>query len=125
MSVTFHRAFDVCADPFQALEDIITIGCHRLLTSGQAPTAQQGAPLIAHLVSQAANRLIVMPGCGVTPQNIAEIEQITAATEFHSTARALHTPQQVYANPNLSFGENIPFQATHQTIVHQLIHNSL
>ena len=46
LSITFHRAFDVCAKPLEALERIISFGCHRLLTSGQAPTAEQGIPLL-------------------------------------------------------------------------------
>lgn len=86
MSVTFHRAFDVCRNAEQALEQIIALGCNRLLTSGQQPTAVAGADLIARLVVQAADRLIVMPGAGINPSNIAFIEQKTAATEFHSTA---------------------------------------
>ena len=52
LSITFHRAFDVCARPMEALEQIIALGCHRLLTSGQAPTAEQGIPLIKRLVGQ-------------------------------------------------------------------------
>lgn len=86
MSVTFHRAFDVCRNAEQALEQIIALGCDRLLTSGQQPTAVAGADLIARLVVQAADRLIVMPGAGINPSNIALVEQKTAATEFHSTA---------------------------------------
>lgn len=86
MSVTFHRAFDVCRNAEQALEQIIALGCDRLLTSGQQPTAVAGADLIARLVVQVADRLIVMPGAGINPSNIALIEQKTAATEFHSTA---------------------------------------
>lgn len=87
MSVTFHRAFDVCATPKQALEQIITLGCDRLLTSGCQSTAEKGAEFIAELVEQAAGRIIVMPGAGIRPSNIARIEKITRAAEFHSTAR--------------------------------------
>ncbi len=65
LQVTFHRAFDVARDPFRALEDVIATGCNRLLTSGQAPTALEGATLIAELDRVAAGRLIVMPGAGV------------------------------------------------------------
>jgi copper homeostasis protein len=87
LGVTFHRAFDRCADPFHALEDIIACGCERILTSGQAPTAPEGADLIAQLVDRAAGRMIIMPGSGVRENNIAALVRKTKATEYHSTAK--------------------------------------
>ena len=87
MQVTFHRAFDVCRDPRQSLEDIISLGCDRLLTSGQQPTAEQGIPLLRELVKQAHGRIIIMPGAGVNPGNAAHILKETGATEIHSSAR--------------------------------------
>ena len=87
LSVTFHRAFDVCRNPLQALEDIIALGCHRLLTSGQAQSAEKGIPLLRQLVNQAANRIIIMPGAGVTPQNAMRILAETGATEIHGSIR--------------------------------------
>lgn len=86
LSVTFHRAFDVCAEPQVALEQIIELGCDRLLTSGQAATALEGVGLIAELVRQAAGRLIVMPGAGVRPSNLEYVREKTGAVEFHGTA---------------------------------------
>ena len=65
LSITFHRAFDICKHPEEALEQIISLGCHRLLTSGQAPTAEQGISLLKRLVEQSAGRLIIMPGAGI------------------------------------------------------------
>ena len=64
MSVTFHRAFDICPNPHQALEQIIELECMRLLTSGQEETAERGASLITELIKQAAGRIIIMPGAG-------------------------------------------------------------
>lgn len=87
MSVTFHRAFDVCRNPQQALEQIISLGCHRLLTSGCESSAERGAEFIVDLVEQAADRIIIMPGAGIRPSNIVQIEKTTRAAEFHSTAR--------------------------------------
>lgn len=87
LGVTFHRAFDRCADPLHALEDIIACGCERILTSGQAPTAPEGADLIAQLVDRAAGRMIIMPGSGVRENNIAALVRKTKATEYHSTAK--------------------------------------
>lgn len=85
LSVTFHRAFDECADPLKALEDIISLGCDRLLTSGQQPSAYKGRALISELVAKAAGRIIVMPGAGITPSNLDVIATETNAVEFHGT----------------------------------------
>ena len=87
MDVTFHRAFDMCRDPRKALEDIISLGCNRILTSGQAPTAEQGIDSIAELVKQADGRIIIMPGCGVNSDNAAAILSATGPMEIHASAR--------------------------------------
>lgn len=87
MSVTFHRAFDMCADPVKGLEDIISTGASRVLTSGQKNKVSEGAGLIKSLVRQAGKRIIIMPGCGLNESNIAEIAVFTGAREFHLTAR--------------------------------------
>ncbi len=87
LSITFHRAFDVCSQPEEALEQIISLGCHRLLTSGQAPTAEQGIPLLRKLVEQSAGRIIIMPGAGVNPQNAHRILSDTGAREIHGSLR--------------------------------------
>ena len=86
LSVTFHRAFDVChEDPFEAVDKIISLSCTRLLTSGMAPTAWEGRELIAKLVRHAADRLIIMPGSGIRPDNLQALAAATHATEFHGT----------------------------------------
>ena len=87
MSVTFHRAFDRCRNPFRALEQIIELGCDRLLTSGQADSAEAGATLIRQLREQAAGRIILLPGAGVNPENAATILRLTGASEIHSSSR--------------------------------------
>ena len=89
MSVTFHRAFDRCRNPFRALEQIIELGCDRLLTSGQADAALAGAALIRQLREQAAGRIILLPGAGVNPENAATILRLTGASEIHSSSRPL------------------------------------
>ena len=86
MSVTFHRAFDVCADPLAAFEDVLALGCDRLLTSGHESNAFKGRFFIAELVERAAGRIIVMPGCGVRRSNIARIAADTGAVEFHASS---------------------------------------
>jgi len=87
MGVTFHRAFDWSSDPFQAMEDIISLGCERILTSGQKPDALTGAELIGELIDKADNRIIIMPGSGIRASNIGELAGKTKAQEFHSSAR--------------------------------------
>ncbi|MBQ6192407.1 MAG: copper homeostasis protein CutC [Bacteroidaceae bacterium] len=87
LSITFHRAFDVCAKPFEALEQIISLGCHRLLSSGQARTAEQGIPMLKKLVEQSAGRLIIMPGSGVNVNNAHKILSETGAKEIHGSLR--------------------------------------
>ncbi len=83
MNVTFHRAFDVTVDPFQALEDIIAIGCTRILTSGQEETVLEGAPLIKELVTRAKDRIIILPGGGITERKLKRIIAETGASEYH------------------------------------------
>ena len=95
MQVTFHRAFDVCRDPRQALEDIISLGCTRLLTSGQCRTAVEGIPLLRSLVEQAQGRIVIMPGAGVGPDNARQILQQTGATEIHGSLRSLQNGRLV------------------------------
>lgn len=96
LPVTFHRAFDHCRDPRRALEDIISLGCVRLLTSGQAATAEAGIPLLRELVAQAAGRIIIMPGGGVNPGNVARILRETGATEIHSSCRRSSRDQDTH-----------------------------
>ncbi len=104
MQVTFHRAFDVARDPVQALKDIISTGCNRLLTSGQAPTAPEGAQLIRQLREQAGNKLVVMPGAGVRVNNIADLVRATGCQEFHTSGRAPFPSGMLYRNERVKMG---------------------
>jgi copper homeostasis protein len=102
LGVTFHRAFDRVNDPYKALEDIIDMGCERILTSGLKPTAVEGIEMIAGLVKQADERIIIMPGSGVRADNIAELAQQTGATEFHTSARKESESKMLYKNPDMN-----------------------
>ncbi|HNX88221.1 MAG TPA: copper homeostasis protein CutC [Paludibacteraceae bacterium] len=104
MSVTFHRAFDMCRNPLESLEKIIELGCDRILTSGQQPKAEQGIDLLKQLVTIADKRIIIMPGSGINENNIAYIAHETGATEFHLSARSAIPSQMQYRNPNVSMG---------------------
>lgn len=98
LGVTFHRAFDWAINPFEALEDIIAIGCERILTSGQRPTALEGVTLINELVRQADDRIVIMPGSGVRSTNIITLAEKTDAAEFHTSARIRVGSTMEYAN---------------------------
>jgi copper homeostasis protein len=99
MGVCFHRAFDWTRNPFEALEDIIEIGCERILTSGQQPTAILGAHLIRDLIVQADGRIVIMPGSGVRASNISDLKNETGATQFHSSARIFRKSSMDYVQP--------------------------
>lgn len=79
---TFHRAFDVCAEPFKALEVLQTLGVQRLLTSGQAASVQGGIALLKELMAVSGD-IILMPGGGITPLNIHEILDPLPISEIH------------------------------------------
>ena len=104
MSITCHRAFDRAVNPEQALETLIDLGFGRILTSGQQPKAIQGAELLARLNRQAAGRIILMAGSGVTEQNIRELYEVTGLHEFHFSARESQPSAMQYVNPNLYMG---------------------
>lgn len=84
MQVTFHRAFDRAPDFAAALENVILTGAHRILTSGGADNAQSGAPILRSLLQQATDRIIILPGGGLHPGNIAEVARATGANELHT-----------------------------------------
>jgi copper homeostasis protein len=98
LGVTFHRAFDWAANPFESLETIIQLGCERILTSGQRPTAEEGVELIDQLVRQADDRIGIMPGSGVRSGNIVSLVEKTGASEFHTSARVLMCSATGYVN---------------------------
>lgn len=104
MDITFHRAFDKCRDPFISLEDIISLGCSRILTSGQQPKAEQGIGLLKKLVQQAGDRIIIMPGSGINENNIVKIARETGAVEFHLSAREAVESKMKFKNPAVSMG---------------------
>lgn len=113
--VTFHRAFDHSSDPMKALEDIIELGCARILTSGCMPTALEGTELLAKLVEEAAGRIIIMPGCGIKEENISEIARLSGAREFHFSAREPVESGMVFRNPKVSMGSEDDPYGTVQT----------
>ncbi len=106
LSVTFHRAFDQCRDPLHSLEEIIDLGCDRLLTSGQADSALCGADLINSLQRRANGRIEIMAGSGVTPDNVAELLRVTGVREVHASAKMTTDSQMAYRISKVSMGRN-------------------
>ncbi len=88
MSTTFHRAFDLCKDPYQSLENLIGLGFNRILTSGCKNKAAEGVHLISELIKKAKDRIIIMPGSGINISNFSILMKQSGATEFHLSARS-------------------------------------
>jgi copper homeostasis protein len=107
LGVTFHRAFDLTPDPFQALEDVISTGAERILTSGLKPVAIQGADLLAQLAQQARGRIEIMAGSGVSADN-AQALAATGVQALHLTGKAFRPGRQTYFPADVSMAGEIP-----------------
>jgi copper homeostasis protein len=103
-TAVFHRAFDVTPDPFRALEELIDLGIDRVLTSGQKNGAPEGAALIKQLIERAAGRIEVLPGAGITLENVGQLIDETKCTQVHLTAFAERQDPSTLANPAIYFG---------------------
>lgn len=114
MGVCFHRAFDWTRNPFESLEDIIDIGCERILTSGQQPTAMLGATLIRDLVLQSAGRIQIMPGSGVRAANISDLKRETGASAFHSSARMIKKSAMEFVQPFMNEDQSTVIADRHE-----------
>jgi copper homeostasis protein len=114
--LTFHRAFDVCRDPHQALETLIRLGIQRVLTSGQRATAWEGRTLLGELVRQAGDRIIVMAGGDVDEGNAAELVRQTGVREIHvrGTTR-VNEPMQFHDHP-VPFRRPLPADETARSV---------
>ncbi len=119
MEISFHRAFDRCIDPFTALEQLIDIGCTRVLTSGQVPNVGNAIPMIQKLVEQAQDRIIILPGSGVRADNIATIVTQTGAKEMHSSARKAMPSKMAFNQPSMQ--ENMQYFDVDTEEIHAMI----
>ncbi len=104
LQTTFHRAFDVCRDPFRALGELRAHGFDRILTSGQAATAPEGAAVIKQLIERAGDDLTILPGCGLTAENVGTFLAATGAREVHATAFALRESRMQFRNASVYMG---------------------
>lgn len=100
----FHRAFDVTPDPFRALEELIDLGITRVLTSGQKNSAPDGAALIAKLIQKASGRIEIMPGAGLTADNVRQFVAQTGCRQVHMTAFKAQRDTSTLANSHIEFG---------------------
>jgi copper homeostasis protein len=107
MGVTCNRVFDAAPDPFKALEEIISCGCERILTSGQKTAAPDATDLLAKLVKQAGDRIIIMPGAGVKSTNLRKLIDKTGATEYHASARKIAPNPVTYFNKEVNDYGNV------------------
>jgi len=105
MTLTFHRAFDLCRDPKKGLEDIMAAGAARLLTSGQAKSALDGSPLIKNLIKDAAGKIIIMPGGGIDEYNIALLAASTGAFEYHLSGRRQRESAMTFRRKGIYMGD--------------------
>ncbi|NLR74788.1 copper homeostasis protein CutC [Leeia aquatica] len=111
LPVTFHRAFDMCRDPFAALDDLIELGVSRVLTSGQEASAFEGAPLLQQLLVRAAGRISIMPGGGVERSAPRLLPLLTGygagISEIHVAAMGWCDSPMQYRNPRVFMGGSL------------------
>ena len=106
LQVTFHRAFDMVRDPFQTLDELIDLGIHRVLTSGQQPTAEKGMTRLAELIKYSAGEIEILPGGGINQRNARNIIEGTGAIWIHagsSTSEVIESGM-VYRNKSVGLG---------------------
>ncbi|MCM1349017.1 MAG: copper homeostasis protein CutC [Firmicutes bacterium] len=130
LSITFHRAFDMCKDPIKALDTLIEMGCDRVLTSGCAPSALQGVETLKTLQEMSAGRINILAGSGVNPTNATQILKQTGVHELHASARTTKTSTMKFRNDAVSMGstdfDEYARKITDTEIVRQLsniVHN--
>lgn len=104
MNITFHRAFDMCADLHRSLLDIIDLGCDTLLTSGLATSAEKGLEQLSHLHALACGKISIMAGSGVNPSNASSLITKGKVDALHASARTIHRSNMQYTNPHVSMG---------------------
>lgn len=104
LSVTLHRAFDMCKDPFQALEEAISLGVHTILTSGQKASAWEGRELLCQLIKQADGRIDIMAGAGISASVIEKLIPVTTGTSYHMSGKITLDSKMKYRKADVSMG---------------------
>ena len=104
MSITLHRAFDMCRDPFEVLKQAKELGVHTILTSGQADTCGHGISLLNELTRRAGSSLTILAGAGINEEAVRILLQRTALTAFHMSGKKILESSMRFRNPNVSMG---------------------
>ncbi len=104
-SVTFHRAFDVSRDPAESLDALVSLGVSRVLTSGQAPSALEGAPTLAALVARGAGRIAILAGGGINEENVAQVVAASGVREVHVRGTTVLESSMRFRSARVSLGK--------------------
>ena len=102
--MTLQRAFDVCRDPFAALETAKRLGVDTILTSGQQARCTEGAPLLRELVEKAGERVQILVGAGVNADVIRDLQPKTGANAFHLSAKRVENSRMQFRRENVPMG---------------------
>lgn len=123
--VTFHRAFDVAADPILLIDQLAELKFDRILTSGQASSAANGCEQLIKFIDHASDRIVILPGCGINSSNIGTLAQRLKVEEFHSSGQVLHKTRMHYVNselyPSTNIGNTYDFKRTSSTEVKAMV----
>jgi len=125
LPVSFHRAFDMSNDMSLALEDLIALGIVRVLSSGGANSAIQGAATLAQLVKQADGRISIMPGAGINSNNIQDLIEISGADTFHASCKTYVSSKMIFRNSEAKMGsidDEYQYELTNIDRVKELVH---
>lgn len=104
MSVTLHRAFDVCADPYETMEQAISLGIDTILTSGQKNVCTLGTGLLKELIEKSAGRITIQVGSGVNADVIRQVYPKTGARAFHMSGKKTLDSAMVYRKEGVNMG---------------------
>ena len=104
LSITLHRAFDMCRDPYAALEDAIALGVNTILTSGQKQSAWEGRELLADLIEKADGRIDIMAGAGISASTIEKLAPITKGISYHMSGKVTLDSKMKYRKADVSMG---------------------
>ena len=104
MSITLHRAFDMCKDPFRTLDEAQSLGIHTILTSGCQPSCLKGIDLLRQLDERADGKVSIMAGAGINSNAVQLLLKQTKITAFHMSGKKIRESQMQFRNPAVSMG---------------------
>lgn len=104
MEFTFHRAFDMCKDPFAALEQVKELGIGTILTSGQRSSYEEGSELLSELIARAGEQVTIMPGGGVSPETLLRMDDVLHARAYHMSGKIVQQSRMTYRREGVGMG---------------------